>query len=297
MNIIIEPNALNSDNADRLRPGSLFGIRRLLQMNHTIYWKSDALSPEQQELLSWDGLEPSGEEPESGAILRLDPETERLQITANEIIYAEAETWPELAERFLFPKRETTKTRKTAETDIELRVLLDGSGTSHIDTGLKFFDHMLDQIARHGLLDLDISCKGDLEVDEHHTIEDIAIVLGDAIYELCGKDKTGIQRYGFLLAMDESQADVALDLSNRPWLVWDAEFNREYVGDFPLEMAKHFFHTLAMHMKATLQIRVRGENEHHKLEAIFKGFAKALRFSITRSERAAGILPSSKEVL
>lgn len=297
MNIIIEAAALKSDQAGRLRPGSLFGIRRLQQMNHTLYWKPGELSSEQQELLSWDGLEPSAEEPKDGALLRLDSETERLQITADETIYAEAETWPELVEWFLFPKRETTQTRKTAETDIELRLLLDGSGTSRIDTGLKFFDHMLDQIARHGLLDLEITCKGDLEVDEHHTIEDVAIVLGEAIYELCGKDKTGIQRYGFLLAMDESQTEVALDLSNRPWLVWEAEFNREYVGDFPLEMAKHFFHTLAMHMRATLQVRVQGENEHHKLEAIFKGFAKALRFSTTRSERAAGLLPSSKGAL
>lgn len=297
MNIMIESNALKSGQANKLRPGCLFGIRRLQQMNHALTWNSEGLSAEQRELLTWDGLEPSNEASETNAILRLNPETNRLQITADDIIYTEAETWPELVERFLFPRRETNQTRKTAETDIELRLLLDGSGTSRIDTGLKFFDHMLDQIARHGLLDLEITCKGDLEVDEHHTIEDVAIVLGNAIYELCGKDKTGIQRYGFLLAMDESQAEVALDLSNRPWLVWDAEFNREYVGDFPLEMVKHFFHTLAMHMRATLQIRVQGENEHHKLEAIFKGFAKAFRFSVTRSERAAGLLPSSKEAL
>ncbi|MEX1062190.1 MAG: imidazoleglycerol-phosphate dehydratase HisB, partial [Balneolaceae bacterium] len=154
-----------------------------------------------------------------------------------------------------------------------------------------------EQIARHGLVDLDIRCSGDLNVDEHHTIEDVAITLGEALFQVCGTDKTGIQRYGFLLAMDESQAEVALDLSGRPYFVWNAEFRREYAGDFPLEMAEHFFHTLAMNLKATLQIRADGKNDHHKLESIFKGFARSLRFAVTRTERSIGLLPSSKELL
>ncbi len=208
-----------------------------------------------------------------------------------------ASGWVELTRRLLFPDRKAARHRKTAETEIEISLNLDGKGQAEIETGLSFFDHMLEQIARHGLIDLAIRCKGDLNVDEHHTIEDTAITLGDVISEAVGTDKAGILRYGYLLPMDEAVAEVALDLSNRPYLVWETEFSREYVGDFPTEMAEHFFHTLAMQMRATLQIRCEGRNDHHKIESIFKGFARALRFAVTRTERAAGILPSTKENL
>lgn len=293
MILTIESSALTS--GEELRPGLIYGLERLRQMNHTPVWELSGLTNEQQRLLASQGLESTVSGSPSDA--RIEANGDQLTVSSDQQILALADNWIDLVQRLLFPKRETSLERSTAETNISLRLNLDGTGTSRIQTGLNFFDHMLEQIAKHGLVDLDLTCDGDLHVDEHHTIEDVAIVLGDAIYELCGKDKTGIQRYGFLLAMDEAQANVALDLSNRPWLVWDAEFRREYVGDFPLEMAQHFFHTLAMQMRATLQISVTGENEHHKLEAIFKGFAKALRFSVTRTERAAGLLPSSKGVL
>jgi len=297
MKIRIDKDALLDPTGSDLRSGLLYGLRRLMVMNHQVTWDPSLLTAEQRQRLEHDDLRPdTGADPED-VCLQAGPDGNSLLVLAEDRMLTKGRTWVEVTERLLFPNRETIQKRTTSETDIELRLLLDGTGMSRIDTGLKFFDHMLDQIARHGLFDLEISCKGDLEIDEHHTIEDVAIVLGEAIYQLCGKDKTGIQRYGFVLAMDDAQAQVALDLSNRPWLVWNAEFNREYVGDFPLEMAKHFFHTLAMHMRATLQIEVSGENEHHKLEAIFKGFAKALRFSITRTERATGLLPSSKGAL
>ncbi|MEX0593790.1 MAG: imidazoleglycerol-phosphate dehydratase HisB [Balneolaceae bacterium] len=293
MTITVEPSALATDEA--LRPGLIYGLERLRQMNHTLAWNDSSLPDEQRNRMISQGLEstPAIASPD----LRITAEGTRLLARSDEQIVAEGENWIQLTERLLFPVRETQLERSTAETGIRLRLNLDGTGKNRIQTGLNFFDHMLEQIAKHGLMDLELTCDGDLDVDEHHTIEDVAIILGDAIYELCGKDKTGIQRYGFLLAMDEAEANVALDLSNRPWLVWNVEFNREYVGDFPLEMARHFFHTLAMQMRATLHITVTGENEHHKLEAIFKGFAKALRFSVTRTERAAGLLPSSKGVL
>lgn len=293
MTITVESSALTT--GDTLRPGLIYGLERLRQMNHTPAWDDSSLPDEQRERISSQGLESAPLKETSD--LRIHADGDQLIAQSGDTIVAEGENWIQLTERLLFPARETTLERSTAETSIKLRLNLDGTGKSRIQTGLNFFDHMLEQIAKHGLMDLELTCDGDLQVDEHHTIEDVAIVLGDAIYELCGRDKTGIQRYGFLLAMDEAEANVALDLSNRPWLVWNAEFDREYVGDFPLEMARHFFHTLAMQMRATLHVTVSGENEHHKLEAIFKGFAKALRFSVTRTERAAGLLPSSKGVL
>jgi imidazoleglycerol-phosphate dehydratase/histidinol-phosphatase len=195
-----------------------------------------------------------------------------------------------------YPPRTSSRKRVTKETDILIEVNLDGSGKSRISTGLNFFDHMLEQIARHGLIDLHIDCKGDLHVDEHHTIEDVGIVLGECIAEAVGK-KVGIERYGFVLAMDESKATVGLDLSGRPYLVFDGSFNREYVGDLPTEMVKHFFYSLAINLKATLNIEFQGENDHHKIEACFKGFAKALKTALERNPRRLNQLPSSKGVL
>jgi len=173
---------------------------------------------------------------------------------------------------------------------------LDGTGENHISTGLDFLDHMLQQIARHGLIDLSLQCRGDLEVDEHHTIEDVAIALGTAITKALG-NKTGIDRYGFALPMDESKCTVLLDLSGRPYLVFEGDFKREAVGDLPTEMVEHFFYSLAMNLKATLHISVEGENDHHKIEACFKSFAHCLRAAISRSERNLNILPSTKDLL
>ena len=162
-----------------------------------------------------------------------------------------------------------------------------------ISTGLRFFDHMLEQIARHGLIDLNIQCQGDLGIDEHHTIEDVGIALGKALSQAY-RDKRGIDRYGFVLPMDEARALVALDLSGRPYLVFNANFARDYVGDIPTDMIEHFFYSLATHMQATLHIEVLGSNDHHKVEACFKGLGRALKQSIEYNTRISGQIPSSK---
>ena len=204
--------------------------------------------------------------------------------------------WGTLASYLLGGYRSAAHSRKTGETDIEIRINLDGSGESHIDTGLPFYDHMLEQIARHGYMDIDIRCKGDLEIDEHHTIEDTAIALGETIAKALG-DKRGIGRYGFMVAMDETRSLAAIDLSGRPWCIFEGEFRREKVGDFPTEMTAHFFHSLAMALRATLHISVRGENDHHQIEACFKALARSLRQAVDRNENYLDILPSSKGLL
>lgn len=183
--------------------------------------------------------------------------------------------------------------RKTSETSILIELNLDGTGKHDISTGIQFFDHMLEQIARHGLVDLSISCQGDLDIDEHHTIEDVGIALGEAL-SLAFGDKRGIERYGFVLPMDEAQATVALDLSGRPYLLFETEFARHYVGDLPTDMIEHFFYSLAMHMKATLHISARASNDHHKVEACFKGLARTLKQAVEHNPRTAGQIPSSK---
>lgn len=189
--------------------------------------------------------------------------------------------------------RKATVSRHTSETKIDITLNLDGTGVHHIKTGLRFFDHMLEQIARHGLIDLDIQCQGDLHIDEHHTIEDVGIALGQALSQAYG-DKRGIDRYGFVLPMDEARATVALDLSGRPYLVFNASFDRVYVGDIPTDMIEHFFYSLATHMQATLHIDVLGANDHHKVEACFKGLARALKQAIEHNPRISGQVPSSK---
>lgn len=185
--------------------------------------------------------------------------------------------------------------RTTKETAITIALNLDGKGDSQIDTGLGFFDHMLDQVARHGSIDLEIKVKGDLHIDEHHTIEDTALALGEAFSKALG-DKRGIERYGFLLPMDESLAQVAIDFGGRPWLVWDAEFKREKIGEMPTEMFYHFFKSFSDAARCNLNIKVEGTNEHHKIEAIFKAFAKAIKMAVQRSEDS-DVLPSTKGLL
>jgi len=185
--------------------------------------------------------------------------------------------------------------RKTKETDIQIEVNLDGTGKANINTGLKFFDHMLDQLARHGQMDLIIAVDGDLEVDEHHTIEDTGIALGEVIYEALGS-KLGMERYGFCLPMDDCLAQVAIDFGGRNWLVWEADFKREKVGDMPTEMFHHFFKSFSDGAKANLNIKAEGTNEHHKIEAIFKAFAKAIKMAVKRDAEKM-VLPSTKGIL
>jgi imidazoleglycerol-phosphate dehydratase/histidinol-phosphatase len=205
-------------------------------------------------------------------------------------------SWEEIYKFLVQKPRIGTVTRKTSETDISITIDLDGSGKSEINTGLGFFDHMLEQIARHGGIDLQINVAGDLHIDEHHTIEDTALALGEAFLKALG-DKKGIQRYGFLLPMDESLAQVAIDFGGRPWLVWDAEFRREKIGEMPTEMFMHFFKSFSDTSKSNLNIKVDGDNEHHKIEAIFKAFAKAIKMAIKINIDERDQLPSTKGVL
>jgi len=191
--------------------------------------------------------------------------------------------------------RKANISRTTKETDIHIQLDLDGTGKAEIDTGIVFFDHMLDQLARHGGVDLSLKVKGDLEVDEHHTIEDTAIALGEAFSEALG-DKLGIARYGFCLPMDDCLAQVSLDFGGRSWLMWDATFKREMIGKMPTEMFFHFFKSFADGAKANLNIKAEGFNEHHKIEAIFKAFSKAIKAAIQRDPEKL-ILPSTKGML
>ena len=181
--------------------------------------------------------------------------------------------------------------RKTSETDIKIELNLDGSGKSSIDTGIGFFDHMLEQIARHGNIDLNIKVKGDLQIDEHHTVEDVAIALGEAFLKALG-GKKGIERYSFVLPMDDCLAQVALDFGGRPWLVWDVNFTREKVGEMPTELFFHFFKSFSDNAKCNLNIKAEGQNEHHKIEAIFKAFAKAIKLAVKQTDNFN--LPTTK---
>ena len=197
---------------------------------------------------------------------------------------------------FLFAGERTAEVRRTTnETDIYIRLDLDGNGTCDIHTGLGFFDHMLEQIGKHGGIDLTIQVKGDLQVDEHHTIEDTAIALGDCIRQALG-DKRGIERYGFCLPMDDCLCSVALDFGGRPWLVWDADFHREKIGDMPTEMFLHFFKSLSDSARMNLNIKAEGQNEHHKIEGIFKALARSLKMAVRRDVYHYEV-PSSKGML
>lgn len=203
-----------------------------------------------------------------------------------------AENWREIYEFLKLPQRKILHARKTNETEIEVELNLDGAGKSEISTGISFFDHMLEQIARHGAIDLKIQAKGDLHIDEHHTIEDVAIALGEA-FNLALQDKRGMARYGFLLPMDDCLAQVAIDFGGRNWCVWEAEFKRENVGKMPTEMFFHFFKSFTDKAQCNLNIKAEGANEHHKIEAIFKAFAKAIKMAVKRSSEDLS-LPSTK---
>lgn len=204
-------------------------------------------------------------------------------------------SWSEVAAFLFQTERSATIERTTAETSIKVRINLDGSGKCQISTGLHFFDHMLEQIGRHSGCDLRIEVNGDLHVDEHHTIEDTAIVLGEAVKKALG-DKRGIERYGFSLPMDDCLAQVVLDFGGRPWLVWDADFKREKIGDVPTEMLYHFFKSFSDAAACNLNIKAEGQNEHHKIEGIFKALARAIRAAI-RKDPYSDQLPSTKEML
>jgi imidazoleglycerol-phosphate dehydratase/histidinol-phosphatase len=204
-------------------------------------------------------------------------------------------TWKKIAEILFAGERIAEIKRTTKETDIYIRINLDGTGKCDISTGLGFFDHMLEQISKHGMMDLTIHTKGDLYVDEHHTIEDTGIVLGECLLKALG-DKRGIERYGYCLPMDDCLCQVALDFGGRPWLIWDAEFKREKVGEMPTEMFMHFFKSVSDAAKMNLNIKAEGANEHHKIEGIFKAFARSLKMAVKRDIYHFE-LPSSKGIL
>ncbi len=225
-------------------------------------------------------------------------DTTELSVSSSELssfIALETNQWRMIYEFLKLESRTGKISRKTNETDIQISLNLDGTGKSKIDTGIAFFDHMLDQIARHGQMDLDIKVNGDLEVDEHHTIEDTAIALGELFNQTLG-NKLGIERYGFCLPMDDCLAQVAIDFGGRNWLVWDADFKREYIGKIPTEMFMHFFKSFTDGAKCNLNIKAEGTNEHHKIEAIFKAFAKSIKIAVNRDPNKM-ILPSTKGML
>lgn len=204
------------------------------------------------------------------------------------------QNWTEIYTFLSSQPRRALSERITNETAISVEINLDGSGKSNISTGLGFFDHMLEQIARHGNLDLNIKVDGDLHIDEHHTIEDTGLTLGEAFTKAIGSKK-GIERYGFLLPMDDCLAQVAIDFGGRPWMVWDAEFKREKIGEMPTEMFSHFFKSFSDSARCNLNIKAEGQNEHHKIEAIFKAFAKAIKMALSKTENFN--IPSTKGVL
>ncbi|MHC9087498.1 bifunctional histidinol-phosphatase/imidazoleglycerol-phosphate dehydratase HisB [Tenacibaculum sp. IMCC1] len=213
----------------------------------------------------------------------------------DDFIALESNDWNTIYEFLKLEERSATIERNTNETQIKIDLNLDGTGKSTINTGIAFFDHMLDQIARHGQMDLNIQVTGDLDVDEHHTIEDTAIALGEVFYKALG-NKLGIERYGFCLPMDDCLAQVAIDFGGRNWLVWEADFKREMIGKMPTEMFYHFFKSFTDGAKCNLNIKAKGTNEHHKIEAIFKAFAKAIKVAVKRDVDKM-ILPSTKGVL
>jgi imidazoleglycerol-phosphate dehydratase/histidinol-phosphatase len=204
--------------------------------------------------------------------------------------------WKKIVQYLKMPPRKATVERKTRETEIQISLNLDGTGETRIRTGLGFFDHMLEQIGRHGHIDLHVDVAGDLHVDEHHTVEDTALVLGQAFLQALAQKK-GINRYGFLLPMDDALAQVAIDFGGRPWFVWNVEFRRERIGDVPTELFAHFFKSFTDTAQCNLNIRAEGTNEHHKIESIFKAFAKAVRMAVQRNADALDHLPSTKGLL
>ncbi len=203
-------------------------------------------------------------------------------------------SWNEIYQYLKSKPRVGTVKRITKETEITVEVNLDGNGKNEISTGIGFFDHMLEQIAKHGTIDLQINVKGDLEIDEHHTIEDVAITLGEAFIKALGSKKA-IERYGFLLPMDDCLTQVAIDFGGRPWLVWETDFKREMIGEMPTEMFMHFFKSFTDAAKCNLNIKSEGENEHHKIESIFKAFAKAIKMAVNKTENYS--IPSTKGII
>lgn len=306
MLLSVDKSALAPENENYpMKPGTLYALKRLSENGIGLTGNLEQFDSEILRLLEQENIPfKKDEKPDNF------PETENgifvtTDSTGNLVLQdcagesRKALTFPDwgtLVRHLLLKHRSAEHTRKTAETNISVTINLDGTGESDINTGIPFYDHMLEQIARHGYMDLTLHCHGDLDIDEHHTIEDTAITLGEAI-GIALNDKRGTGRYGFMVAMDETRALAAIDLSGRPWCVFEGSFHREKVGDFPTEMTSHFFHSFAMALKATLHIAVKGANDHHQIEACFKALGRSLRQAVDRNENYLEILPSSKGVL
>ena len=294
MKLWIEASLIKNEHSKLLAKGALHFLSLLKEDRFEIALDTEQLSKQQNRLLNHEELLSGFGQKEADGILDYDKSESIQVLKIGEELIASGYDLPHLFEAYKKGRDRTALLHRTTnETNIKISLNLDGIGVSNIKTGLNFFDHMLDQISQHGLVDLDITCNGDLEVDEHHTIEDIAIALGETIAKALGNRK-GIERYGFVLPMDEAQATVAIDLSGRPYLVFKGKFEREYVGDMPTEMIKHFFYSLAINLKATLHVEFKGENDHHKIEACFKGFARALKMAVEKNPRIKNKVPSSK---
>jgi imidazoleglycerol-phosphate dehydratase/histidinol-phosphatase len=282
-----------------LSTGLISGLKKLSQRNFCISVKD--FNPVQEEslikILNLEGIKIN--ESKTGIVEKVFSITsnktkEKASVTVTK--ETEIDTFDKAVNRIFLSLRSSVQHRKTKETDIKIELSLDGKSDSSINTGIGFFDHMLEQIAKHANINLKIVVKGDLHVDEHHTIEDVGITLGNALNEALG-DKLGIKRYGYYLPMDDTIANCAIDLGGRSYLNFNCKFTRETVGEFPTELTEEFFRGVASGLKANIFIKAKGKNDHHKIEAIFKAFAKSLNEACRLDERNEGMLPSTKGVL
>jgi imidazoleglycerol-phosphate dehydratase / histidinol-phosphatase len=297
--VIIENSYFNLDSP--LSTGLITGLKRLMQKNFDIEVKDFTEDDCLKKVLYSEGIIINNKISEEKFYhTRFIISPKELKEDGYKIIVlsekSELNTFEKAIEKIICLLRTSAINRTTAETDIKITLSLDGSGKAKIKTGIGFFDHMLSQIAKHANIDLDIKVKGDLDVDEHHTVEDVGIVLGAAMKEALG-DKIGIKRYGCYLPMDESIAQCAIDLGGRSYLNFKCKFEREKVGEFPTELTEEFFRGLASGLKANIYLKVKGKNEHHKIEAMFKAFAKAFNEACRIDKRSEGTLPSTKGLL
>ena len=276
--------------------GLISGLKKLSQMDFSIEVSSKQFNDTLNKILHLEGITINDDKAKTENIFEIDSSG---LVKKNEIILNKKSPVKNLdgaIEIVLKNLRTAYVKRKTKETDIRIELSLDGNGKSKISTGIGFFDHMLEQIARHSNINLNIKVKGDLHIDEHHTIEDTGLVLGEALRKALG-NKKGIKRYGFLLPMDDSVAQCTIDLGGRSYLNFKCKFDRNKVGEFPTELTEEFFRAISSALKANIYIRAKGKNDHHKIESIFKAFAKALNEACRFDERNMGILPSTKGML
>jgi imidazoleglycerol-phosphate dehydratase / histidinol-phosphatase len=293
--VLIDDKFFKLDNS--ICEGLISGCKKLSDNSFKLFCKSE-IPLNVSEIFNCEGIIISIEEEDIKPDYILS--TEKINENDKNIVFVSEQgnikTFLEAADSLVYYNRKAKVKRTTNETDIELEVFLDGIGKSNINTGVGFFDHMLEQISKHANLDLSIKVKGDLHVDEHHTVEDVGICLGEGILKALG-DKRGIQRYGFLLPMDDAVAACAIDLGGRSYLNFNCKFKREKVGEFPTELVEEFFRGVSASMKSNVYLKAKGKNEHHKIEGMFKAFAKALNEALRIDPRNNNSIPSTKGML